>query len=377
MEPILGFDGNKAISDITEAGDYSRLVISQTAEAMPLSRLLVYTPELSDSSIAEPIGSIHNIEFRLPPPQGFHGRLWRAFGIPNNLQADGISLFHGLNGELPLNIRKTGIPAVVTIHDVTHRIVPQDYSPLERKIRDYRIEKAIHNADRIIVPSEYIKKEIIKLYGADDGKTDVICQPADDSFRQIRSDDELTQLRQNLNLPKRFILQPGPVTRTGNLENTVRALSALNPQIELVITGKDHKGYRKRVNSIAAELGITNRIHYYPHIEKEMLPALYQAADAIVYPYLTAGNGVNLLQGLESCRPIVAASGSCLEEFGGPDVLYFDPYSTSDLVSALNAIIFGGREINDMARDAKSYAARFTTAGFTSKLLSTYSRLLK
>lgn len=372
----IGFDGKRAVSNMTGLGNYSRLVIERIALAEPLDRLLVYTPKLKENPRLESISSLHNVEFRLPAPQGFQGSLWRTFGVTNNLRADNVDIFHGLSNELPLNIRKSGVPSVVTMHDVIYRTMPECYKAIDRKIYDFKYGRACHNADRIIAVSECTKRDVERFYGIDPDKIDVIYQGCDESFRRMRSPEELAEVRRRYNLPKKYILQVGTIEKRKNLELTVRALSALNPQIELVVVGRDHHGYKKYIDSLAQELGVASRIHYYSGLPFKDLPAINQSAEAIAYPSRYEGFGIPVLEGLESMRPVVAATGSCLEEAGGPDTLYVDPDSVSDLVSAFNAVIFGGREIEEMTRAGKAYAARFNTDNMASRILDTYARAI-
>ena len=374
---IIGYDGKRAVSNMTGLGNYSRLVIERVALAEPLDKLLIYTPKLRENPRLAPIRSLHNVEFRLPPPQGFQGSLWRSFGISNNLRADKVDIYHGLSNELPLNISKSGVPSIVTMHDVIYRTMPECYKPLDRKIYDFKYGRACRNADRIIAVSECTKRDVVRFYGVDPDKIDVIYQGCDESFRRKRSPEEIAELRQRFNLPERFILQVGTIEKRKNLEQTVRALSTLNPKIELVVVGRDHHGYKKRVDSIAEELGVTNRIHYYSGLDFKDLPTLNQAADVIAYPSRYEGFGIPVLEGLESMRPVVAATGSCLEEAGGPDTLYVDPDSPADLASAFNALIFGGREVEDMVKAGKEYARLFDTDTMAGHLLNSYARAIE
>ena len=70
---IIGFDGKRAVSNMTGLGNYSRLVIERVAMENPADRLFVYTPSLRDNPRLETVRGFHNVEFRLPPPQGFKG----------------------------------------------------------------------------------------------------------------------------------------------------------------------------------------------------------------------------------------------------------------------------------------------------------------
>lgn len=374
---IIGFDGKRAVSNMTGLGNYSRLVIERLALENPQDRFLLYTPSLRENPRLEAIRGCGNIGFRLPPPQGFKGSLWRTFGITNNLKADKVDVFHGLSNELPLNIRKSGVPSVVTMHDVIYRTMPECYKPVDRKLYDFKYGKACRNADRIIAVSERTKDDVVRFYGIDPDRIDVIYQGCDESFRRIWAPDEIAELRQRLNLPKKYILQVGTIERRKNLELTVRALPSLPMDVELVVVGRDHHGYKQVIDRIAGELGVTQRIHFYAGLDFKDLPGVNQAAEAIAYPSRYEGFGIPVVEGLESMRPVVAATGSCLEEAGGPETLYVDPDSPNDMAAALITVLRGGREIEDMTAAGKEYAARFDKKLMASAIRRTYEKAIE
>ena len=372
----IGFDGKRAVANMTGLGNYSRLVIERLAEQYPLDSLLVYTPALRPNPRLEPVSRLHNVEFRLPPPQGFKGSLWRTFGITNNLRADRIDIFHGLSNELPLNIRRSGVPSVVTVHDVIYRRMPECYSPVDRFLYDYKYGRSCRNADRIIAVSECTRRDITEYYGIDPQRIDVIYQGCDKSFGRRATSAELDDLRRRLQLPQRYLLQVGTIEKRKNLELTVRALSALPPDIHLVVVGRDRHGYRRYVDRIADELGVTPRVHYYEGLPFSDLPLLNQGAEVIAYPSHYEGFGIPVLEGLESGRPVVAATGSCLEEAGGMDSIYVDPKSPRQMAEAIGSILDGTVDVSAMTAAGKAYAARFGKADMASEIKYTYSRAL-
>lgn len=373
---IIGFDGKRAVSNMTGLGNYSRLVIERLALENPEDRMLVYTPVLRANPRLETIRNCQNVEFRLSPPQGFKGSIWRTFGITNNLSADKVDVFHGLSNELPLNIRKSGIPTVLTMHDVIYRTMPECYRFIDRKIYDFKYGKACRNADRIIAVSERTKQDVVRFYDIDPDRIDVIYQGCDESFKRLWNTEEITELRHRLKLPSRYILQVGTIERRKNLELTVRALSSLPQDIELVVVGRDHHGYKTAIDRIARELGVTERIHFYSGLAFKDLPGVNQAAEVIAYPSRYEGFGIPVVEGLESMRPVIAATGSCLEEAGGPDSIYVDPDSPRDMAGALLATLRGGREVDAMTAAGKEYANRFDKRLMASEIKETYAKAI-
>lgn len=372
----IGYDAKRAFKNNTGIGNYSRFIIEGVAKEHPEDRLMLYTPTLTDNPRMNVIRKLSNIDFRLPPPQGFSGSLWRTYGITNNLRADGVDIYHGLSNELPLNILSSGVPSVVTIHDVIWRRLPYCYKPIDRILYDYKYGRAARNADRVIAVSERTKADIVEFYGTDPEKIDVIYQGCDESFKRMRTDSEKEELRKRLSLPERFMLQVGTIEERKNLELTVRALSSQSEDVRLVVVGRDHYGYKKRVQQIAHLLGISDRIVWLEGLPFSDLPTLNQMAELIVYPSHYEGFGIPVLEGITSRRPVIAATGSCLEEAGGESTIYVDPKSPTAMAEAMKSVLTGRADIEKMIGDGIRHASKFDLQSVAGKVHYVYQKIV-
>ena len=362
---------------MTGLGNYSRLVIESVAEEYPDSHLLLYTPKLKDNPRLKRIREYHNVEFRLPAPSGFRGSLWRSFGITNCLQADKVDIFHGLSNELPLNIASSHIPSVVTMHDVIYRRLPEEYSFIDRKLYDWKYGASCRNATRIIAVSERTKNDIVEIYGISPDKIDVVYQGCDSSFKNLLATDRLEEVRRRLVLPSRYVLQVGTVEPRKNLELSVRALPSLPPDIMLLSIGRSRKGYKEKVEKISEALGVRERIIFRDDIAFADLPAVNQLAEVVLYPSKYEGFGIPVLEGLTSRRPVVAATGSCLEEAGGDAAIYVDPFDARQLGNAVNAILNDPPLALEMIEKGKAYASRFTNDRIASSVMEIYEKVIR
>ena len=369
----IGYDGKRAVSNMTGLGNYSRLVIEEIAKSYPKDQLEVYTPKMSENPRIDTIRKLPNVEFRYPAPQSLKGSLWRTFGITTHLRADKIDIFHGLSNELPLNIRSGGVPSVVTMHDVIYRRLPYCYKKIDRALYDFKYGRSCRNADHIIAVSQRTKDDVVELYGVNPDKVSVIYQGCDPQFREKRSDEEIRELRKRLNLPDRYLLQVGTIEKRKNLELTVRALADISPDMKLVVVGRDHHGYKKEILRIAEERGVRNRILFLEGLPFKDLPTLNQAAEIVIYPSRYEGFGIPVLEALESMTPVIAATGSCLEEAGGPDTLYIDPDNVNELVQAIHSILIDPASARMMTAAGKEYARRFHGEEMASRIMDVYN----
>ncbi|MDE7159609.1 MAG: glycosyltransferase family 4 protein [Muribaculaceae bacterium] len=374
----IGFDGKRAVANMTGLGNYSRLALESLADALRHDKLMVYTPAMRDNPRLERLLHTYNVEFRLPSGKGLlrKGSLWRTWGISRDLKADGIGLFHGLSNELPLSIRHTGIPSVVTIHDVIYRRLPYCYKPVDRLLYDFKYGHSCRNADRIIAISERTKHDIMEFYGIPEDKIDVAYQGCDPQFRIQLPDHAIEAVRKKYLLPDRYLLQVGTIERRKNLELSVRALPGLPEDITLVAVGRDNN-YLDHVRGIAEALGVETRLRVLEGVPFKDLPALNQGAEAVLYPSRYEGFGIPVLEGMESMRPVVAATGSCLEEAGGKAAYYVDPDDPGEMTDILRSIISGTDSgLAERILEGKIQASRFSNDNMARDILRTYRRVL-
>lgn len=376
---VIGYDGKRAIHNLTGLGNYSRLVIESYGHQYPSDRLLVYTPSLRTSPRLTIINGMRNVEMHLPEghPEGLQGiraALWRSWDITAQMKRNGADIFHGLSNELPLNIARSGVPSVVTIHDVIYRRLPYCYHAADRLLYDFKYGHSCRAATHIIAVSERTKLDIMDCYGISEDKITVVYQGCDESFKTKVSAIEQEEVRARYKLPAHYLLQVGTVERRKNLELSIRALSGLPDEIHLVAVGRGGQ-YLEQMKRLASELGVSGRVHFRSGIPFIDLPAINQRAEVILYPSHYEGFGIPVLEGLESQRPVVAATGSCLEEAGGDAAWYVDPGDARGLQTLLSGILDGSVATQGRIIRGKEYARRFDNKLMASRLAEVYRRV--
>jgi len=368
----IGFDGKRAALNNTGLGNYSRFVIESLAKYNPERIHAVYTPRENEPDKLHIIRRLPNVEICLPDRRGIKS-LWRSYGITAQLKRDGITLYHGLSNELPMNIGSSGIKSVVTIHDVIYRRLPYCYSAIDRKLYDTKYGHSCKAADRIIAVSECTKRDVMYYYGVDESKIDVVYQGCDAQFRRAVSSDETEGIKRKYSLPDRYVIQVGTIEKRKNLENTIRGMVQLPDDVNLVAVGRD-RGYRKELDAIARELGLSGRIYYLDNAAFGDLPALYKGALASVYPSRYEGFGIPVLESLACGVPVVAATGSCLEEAGGEAAYYADPEDSRGIGEAMRAAI---KKDTTRIETGRRHSMKFSNDNVARETEQVYDKILK
>ena len=373
----IGFDGKRAVQNNTGLGNYSRYVLEALQEYYPNEEYILYAPKDRKNLRLEKILAQKNTLLRLPSSAMWKrfSSIWRIWGATADATADGVAIIHGQSKELPFNInRQKLIKSVVTIHDLIFRRLPKCYHFIDRVIYDYKFRKACKNADLVIAVSECTKRDIIKDYGISPNKIEVIYQGCDSAFAQTVDETKKDEVRNKYMLPKRYILSVGSIEERKNALLIAKALKYLPEDIHLVLVGKETQ-YTEQIHTFAKTEKLESRIHILHGIPFTDLPAVYWCAEVFAYPSRYEGFGIPILEALNSRLPVVAATGSCLEEAGGPDSLYVNPDSAEEMAQAINkAIQPTQREY--MIEKGLAWAARFSKEQMARETMLCYNKLI-
>ena len=178
----IGFDAKRAYHNGTGLGHYSRTLIRSLAEYFPQDEYFLFNPKPSE--LFKLNGkNIHEVL----PSKLLHKTLssvWRSTWIKNDLEKLDIDIYHGLSNEIPLDIHKTGIKSVVTIHDVIFERFPEQYSKIDVEIYKRKFKYACDHADKVIAISEQTKKDIMEFYKTPEEKITVCYQSCNPAFAE-------------------------------------------------------------------------------------------------------------------------------------------------------------------------------------------------
>lgn len=107
------------------------------------------------------------------------------------------------------------------------------------------------------------------------------------------------------------------------------------------------------------------------------MPAFYQSAEIFVYPSRFEGFGIPIIEALYSGIPVVAATGSCLEEAGGPDSIYVNPDDITGLADAFKQIYSNSDKRKNMVEKGREFAKRFSEKQQSEEIINIYKKLIR
>lgn len=375
---IIGFDAKRIVRNNTGLGSYSRNLVNDLSSVLDSgTEMRLYAPDEGNEALRRQVRETAFMKFVYPDSCNFRltRDLWRIKGIVDDLKRDKVDLFHGLTGELPMGIKKAGIKSVVTIHDLIFMHHPEYYNWLDTKIYAWKFHQTCKEADRIIAISECTKRDIIRFGGVDPSRIDVIYQSCSTEFKACESEKKLQQVHTDYMLPERYIVNVGTIEERKNILLAVKALQLLPEEISLVVVGRPTP-YCDMVKEYVKKNAMEHRVKFLHGVPHEDLPSIYQMAEACVYPSRYEGFGLPVIEAIQSGLPVVACTGSCLEEAGGNHSLYVKPDDVCGMADAIKQVLKGAPDREERISRSQQYVTRFEGNNVAQKVLDVYHRLL-
>jgi len=240
---------------------------------------------------------------------------------------------------------------VLTVHDLiinrfsTERATTKFllYYRFKRLVYRFVVWWGVKRAKRIIVPSNYVKQELMEGYNKlSKEKIAVTYEGVDSSFGGSAS------VMQSWGP---YILYVGSMYPHKNLERLVGAFAKLRHDGtftgDLVLAGKEDyfsNRLREEIKVKFPDLGFFDVIfpalnHVDKYINDTELSELYQNARALVFPSLSEGFGLPPLEAMRLRCPVVASNATSIPEVCGDAAVYFDPLDVNDIAEKIKQVV--------------------------------------
>ncbi len=381
---VIGFDAKRAYHNNTGLGNYSRTLIDALARYFPDHQYLLFNPKVS--SLYQPAAS--NIREVLPAvaiDRAFSG-YWRSARVSGQLKAQGIDLFHGLSHELPRGIEDTGIPTVVTMHDLIQERYPDQYAWIDRKIYATKLRHAARAASLVIAISEQTKQDVEHYLGVTPERIKVCYQSCNPIYRASVPEDKLQEVRKDYGLPDRYFLSVGSIIERKNLLRICEAMAMLKGKLDipLVVIGSGGGAYKKKVQDFLQAHGLRTQVVFLSdnpllaaragYRSSADLPAIYRQAVAMLYPSSFEGFGIPVLEALCCGLPVITSNRSSLPEAGGPGSIYVDPDQPQQIADAMYRVSQDDTLVAQMRAAGLAHAEQFTEAACAERVMQVYEQ---
>lgn len=275
-------------------------------------------------------------EFARKMPIYRGGFVKTAVSLRNMLSLKNFDLYFEPNF-VPINIKSRC--TVVTILDFSFELYPE-WHPRERI--DYfkkKFWKNIKKADKIIVISDYIKKEGVG-FGLPEEQLTTIHLGFNREIFKVYSWQDLQAIKKKYGLPDHFILFVGSIEPRKNLQNLIMAYISLDrvirKDLKLILVG--FKGWQnKEIMNLLNK--VKSDVLYLGYLPNQELGKLYGLATLFIYPSFYEGFGLPPLEAMACGCPVVVSNVSSLPEVCGDAARYVDPTDVDSIAEGMHEVL--------------------------------------
>lgn len=281
--------------------------------------------------------------------------LWNQLRVPPAQLLRRWDLYHAPAYTAPL---VNFCSLVLTVHDVSY-LVQEEWYPyrLDRVRRSYYLA-SLKRADRIIVPSDFSRQEILRLFPELQDRIQRVYQGVARFFK--KDPDLASQVRMELRLPEKFLLHVGDIHARRNLKEAVLAAKKL--KVPMVLVGRILRGGEE----------FADWPYRFSGLDERQLKGIYSAAVGLVYPSLYEGFGLPLLEAMACGVPVVASDRSCLPEICGDAAVLVAPQA-DQLAEGICKIL---EEPADYIKRGFARARKFSWQETAKETIRVYQELL-
>jgi glycosyltransferase involved in cell wall biosynthesis len=373
----IGYDAKRAFFNHTGLGHYSRNLLQALAHYYPNNQYHLYSPKAPNNS-TEPF--LTQPPFVAHYPSGWIDKLfpsiWRSALLGSQLAMDGMHLYHGLSGELPLDILESKVLSVVTIHDLIFLDYPQLYPKIDCHIYRTKSSMACERADRIIAISEQTKQAIIRHFGIRESKIDLVYQSCNPIYLEPTTPAQQAAIKNKYQLPSQYLLYVGSIAERKQTLQLIEAFKLVNnPGLKLVLVGNGGE-YLTKVQQYVKANQLSDKVVFLKNIPTEDLPSIYSQAQAFVYPSLMEGFGIPIIEALHSGTPVITIGGGCLQEAAGPGAAYTIDSKPENIARAIEKLLADPELRQGMAAEGYAHVQQFTPKTFADGIMEVYRKVL-
>lgn len=286
-----------------------------------VSRLVLLCPEDQfilfydrKDGILVPHGA--NVEVKILKPVTRHPLLlwyWTEVYLKAAIKKCKAEVFYSPEPILPHGLK---IKSIITIHDISPKILPTSLPFSHRKYYNYILARNIKNADHIITVSHFSKQEIIKHYTVNAATLSVIYNAARKIFKPL-PECEKVEIRKKYTGGERYFIYLGSINERKNVDKIIKSFDLFKGTSKtghkLILVGK-RMGKFEKVNTAMTHCHFNNDIIEMGYVEDGLAARLLASADALINLSEYEGFGMPLVEAMQSGVPVLAAANSCFPE---------------------------------------------------------------
>lgn len=308
-----------------------------------------------------------------------HGGFYENFYIPSYIEKNNIDLHHIPQNGIGLT-ESYSTNSIITLHDLIPYTLPETVGKkyLERFLTE--MPKIIDKTKGILTVSEYSKRDILKFFhGYPEEKIFVTPLAANSNFKPLDKNVCKDFVEENFSINTPYILYIGGFSTRKNVRELILAFKQINPSLKTpytLVLGGSVKDEGKKLVSLVESLNLQNNVIFTGYLNDDILPILYNGAEAFVYPSLYEGFGLPPLEAMSCKTAVITSNLTSIPEVTGDAAILIDPFDSQDLATNLFNILDNDELRNALALKGYLKSLEFSWKNTAQKTLEAYNSLI-
>ena len=238
---------------------------------------------------------------------------------------------------------------ILTIHDLNFLY---KYKGLKKKLKLNALQRKVKSASAIVAISQFTANEIKQHLQIDEKKLHVIYNGV-----SLKSTEpvELPAFLKD----QKYLFSIGIINPKKNF-HVLLPLLQHKPDLKLVIAGNDSHAYVNLIKEKALTLGVLSQLHFTGAVSDELKYTLYKNCYAFVFPSLSEGFGLPVIEAMLMGKPVFLSKLTCLPEIGGVEAFYWDNFEEKYMQTTFEKGMAVYESDHGKAERIQQHAAQFS-----------------
>lgn len=145
----------------------------------------------------------------------------------------------------------------------------------------------------------------------------------------------------------------------------------------LVLAGDARRGYGEHIRSEIERLGLNHRVFLPGEVDEAGKNWLYRHCDAFVFPSLSEGFGIPVLEAMKAGKPVFCSRYGSLPEVGGDHAFYWEDFNPETMRELFMNKMEHVRQSPDWEERCRQYADQFTWKKAVDSYFAYYAEILR
>lgn len=251
---------------------------------------------------------------------------------------------------------------VVANHGI-YEGLPGEFGAFQRLRTIPLYRRSAHAAQRVIANSEATRADLVRHFGLDRARIDVVLPAAHELFHRPQ-DPRLVEAEVSAALGARlpYVLFVGKLSRRRHapalIEAFARARRGGTLPHRLLFVGPNVDGLP--LDALAERFGVSGQVRHVPHLDQPRLARLYAGADVYALPTTHEGLSWTILEAMASGAPVLTVEHRTLAEVGAGAVHALPSASVDHLAAGLSRLLHDPQLRERLARLGRAEARRLS-----------------